>query len=70
MPTHSMPIGQIPHALIVPYNELQLDECIGSGAEGKASVEHQQMCLATLVAGCGACQDTHLASCPALIKQQ
>lgn len=34
-PTESVPIGQIPHALVVPWNELKLDEMIGTGAEGK-----------------------------------
>jgi hypothetical protein len=33
-----MPIGQIPHALVVPYDELTLDNLIGAGAEGKVSV--------------------------------
>lgn len=37
LPTPSMPIGQIPHALVVPYAELTLDDLIGAGAEGKVS---------------------------------
>jgi hypothetical protein len=35
LPTPSMPMGQIPHALVVPYSELQLEDLIGAGAEGK-----------------------------------
>jgi len=35
LPTESVPMGQIPHALLVPFAELSLDEVIGTGAEGK-----------------------------------
>ena len=38
MPIQSMPIGQIPHAFVIPFAELTLQELIGSGAEGKVSV--------------------------------
>jgi hypothetical protein len=35
LPTESVPMGQIPHALVVPFAELSLDQLIGTGAEGK-----------------------------------
>lgn len=35
LPTGSVPMGQIPHALVVPFAELSLDQLIGTGAEGK-----------------------------------
>ena len=37
-PIQSVPIGQIPHAFVIPFEELTLQEMIGSGAEGKVSV--------------------------------
>lgn len=33
--TESMPMGQIPQALVVQFSELKLDDLIGAGAEGK-----------------------------------
>ena len=47
LPTESVPIGQIPHALVVPYAELTLDEMIGTGAEGKVGVGGH--CMTALV---------------------
>lgn len=35
LPAGSVPMGQIPHALVVPFAELSLDQVIGAGAEGK-----------------------------------
>lgn len=59
LPTESVPIGQIPHALVVPYAELTLDEMIGTGAEGKVgrrgrSLHDSNCCRGANQGACGA----------------